>query len=124
MAENVLETKWKTYGVPHLERAFGVSVTIKQGANETSAITARRAYSEDVIGMNVAIPQRIQNNKYIIQADDIPASTYSWMPDGPKQGMAIVEGSEEYRIVPPANGPAVELLPGGFEYLCNTELVK
>ena len=109
----------------HANRAFGVSVTLSRNLTmKTEPFTARRNnfdYSTERVG-DVGPAVNSQRREYVLPTDKL-------IIDGqavePRPHDTIAEGAEVFEIAPPSKDkPAVELLPGGFEYLVHTQRVE
>lgn len=120
---NVFETAWKDRCVDSLDRAFGVTVTLRSGQNTTEEFTARRVrHHETLQSKDVPISVNLDIRRYVIPQSIVDST--SWLSD-PKPGMEIIEGNETFRIVPKMDGSkkAVEYDSGVGEYIVNCEKV-
>jgi hypothetical protein len=106
---------------PANERAFGVSVTLRSAGIESAAFTATyddQEYEsiEHETGLRVKTVCRdwfLPVSSLVIGGETVE----------PVAGMFIVEGSDEYEILPIPGKPPAELQPGGYRWLVHTKRI-
>lgn len=108
--------------MPMMETQFGVEVTYWAGYRSTSdTITAIGSDKEyESIELESGLPVKLVARDWLIPAASI-------VIDGevvtPKAGHRIIEGDEEYEVVPIAGRPAVELQHGNYRYLLHSQRI-
>ena len=117
------EQRFQTSVVPAMNRMFGVTAKLMRGLNLSEEITVRRNDREYIaIGAEYGIEIKITMRDFLI-------SVASAVIDGdaiePRTGDRIIEGDETFEIQPvDEKTPSVELIPGGYEWLCHTKKVE
>jgi hypothetical protein len=118
------ESTFHTRVVPAVERAFGVTVRLFQGSKSTDEFTARRTDRPNVVigsdfGAAVGIEVRLVD--YVLPAASLVIGSKQVKP---MKGNRIVEGAETFEIQPPDDStPAVEIQPGGYEWIVHVKQV-
>jgi len=99
----------------------GVTVTLKVGRGQTAPFTA----SFDEQETATISEQTRRETKRIARVYYLPAA--SLIVNGstviPRAGMVLVDGSQEFEILPNPGKKAAELLPDGVTYLAHTKQV-
>jgi hypothetical protein len=113
--------QFETVAMPMLETQFGVEVTYWAGYRSTETLTALVTDKEyESIELESGLPVKLVARDWLIPAASI-------VIDGevvtPKAGHRIIEGDEEYEVVPIAGRPAVELQHGNYRYLLHSQRV-
>lgn len=117
------ESTFNARVVPASERAFGVSVTFSRGHLLSDSFTARRSDIKHVaMGQELGLEVRISMRDFLFAVASV-------VIDGdtiePQKGDKITEGDETFQIQPPDDDtPAVELQPGGLEWLVHTKRIE
>lgn len=110
--------------IPAAKRAFGVTVRFSQDGRTSDEFTARRsARTSRVIGANFggATGVEVTLRDYILPAASL---VIGGQQVEPRQGSRVVEGDDVFEINPPDDGTsAIELQPGGYEWVVHTKLV-
>jgi len=106
---------------PAAERAFGVTVTIRKGADETDTFTAVFDDEEyNSFELKTGLPIKVQSRVWYVPA---AACVIDAVEFNPAAGQRIVEDGEEYEILPMAGRPAAELQPGEWRWRIHTKRV-
>jgi len=113
--------QFETVAMPMLETQFGVEVTYWAGYRSSETFTALGSDREyESIELESGLPVKIVSRDWLIPAAMI-------VIDGvrvtPKAGHRIMEGDEEYEVVPIAGRPAVELQHGNYRYLLHSQRI-
>jgi hypothetical protein len=122
---NAFETTFQQRVIPAANRGFGVEVTLSRGVQTSEPFTARRNEKT----------HKSEGGKYGL---DINVVMRDWIlpvasvvVDGsqiePRRLDVILEiaTSERFEVLQPdENTPAVELMPGGYEWLVHTKKIE
>lgn len=110
--------------MPASNRAFGMEVTLKHGAGETAAFTATWSNLQYEIVSNEGF-----STLFVGRSWDFPATvaTIGGTAFEPRAGdrICVTENGVacEFELLPVADQPAAELLPGGYRYRVRTKRV-
>jgi len=105
-----------------VERAFGVTVTLRRGSLTTDSFTATFDVQEyDSVEFETGLNIKVISRDFYLPASSI---VFGGSTVEPTAGMVIHEGDAEYEICPIAGRPAAELQPGGYRYLVHTKEIK
>lgn len=105
-----------------IERAFGVTVQIRRGTALTDEMTATFVDHEyDLIEHETGLTLKVLIRDYMVAVSDV---VFAGGAVEPEAGMYVVEGNDEFEILPAPGRPAVELQAGGYRWLIHTKRVK
>jgi len=104
------------------EKAFGVVVTLKSGPLVTSSFTATYdSHEYESIEFETGLNVKIVVRDYYLPASSLVIGGNTIEPAA---GMVVVEGSDEFEIMPLPGRPAAELQPGGWRWVVHTKQTK
>jgi len=107
---------------PAIERAFGVTVTLRRGSLVTDSFTATFVEQDyDAIEHETGIQVKVSMRDYFLPVSSV---VLAGKEVEPTEGMVVVDGSHEFEILPVPGKPAVELQPGGYRYLVHTKRIS
>ena len=113
--------QFETVAMPMLETQFGVEVTYWAGYRSSETFTALGSDREyESIELESGLPVKIVARDWLIPAASI---VIDGVQVTPKAGHRIMEGAEEYEVVPIAGRPAVELQHGNYRYLLHSQRI-
>lgn len=106
-----------------LNRTFGVLVTFIRGVRSSDEFTVRRSRPHHQnMGAEWHIELNVTMRDFILPAASVVIEGETLEP---RKGDRIKEGDEVFEISPPDDKlPAVELLAGGYEWLCHAKRVE
>jgi len=119
---SLFSQRFEDVAMPIMETWLGIAVTLRSGANETASFTALssdREYSsiEFETGLQVKVIARdwlLPASSLVIAGEEID----------PTAGMLIIEGDDEYEVLPIQGRPAAEMQPDGYRWLVHTKQIK
>jgi hypothetical protein len=122
---NAFETTFNTRVIPAANRGFGVSVTLSRGALTTAEFTARRNDKHHTsMGAKYGLDISVVMRDFILPVESIVIDGIAVEPKR-LDIVREVETAEAFEVLQPDdNTPAVELLPGGYEWLVHTKKIK
>jgi hypothetical protein len=116
---SLFSARFEDVAMPMLETQLGVSVTLKVGTRETAAFTALVSDREyEAVELETGLQVKITSRDWLLPAASLVLSGSLVVP---RAGHRIVDGADEYEIVPIAGKPAVEKQE--YRYLCHSQRV-
>jgi len=116
---SLFSARFEEIAMPMLEVQMGVTVTLKVGAQATAAFTALVSDREyEAVELETGLQIKIASRDWLLPAASLVIGGSLVVP---RAGCRIVEGSDEYEIVPIAGKPAVEKQE--YRYLCHSQRV-
>lgn len=103
---------------PLFDQWFGVTVQLRRGVNTSEEFTASWALQEyqsldEKVGLPIALKKRVY--RFLKSDAVIDGETIE-----PRAGDVIIDGDNEFPILPVDKKPAVESEPGGYRWLVRT----
>jgi len=116
---SLFSERFELVAMPMMEDQLGFTVILKVGNRQTAAFIALADDREyEAVELETGLQLKIQSRDWLL-----PAS--SLVIDGslvvPRAGCRIVDGDDEYEIVPVAGLPAVE--KAEYRFLCHSQRV-
>lgn len=119
------ETRFQNQSIPRLNRTFGVSVTLARGALTTASFTARRNERQfKSMGGQYGLDIDVEMRDFILPVASVVIDGVTAEPKKLDVVCEIATGETFEVLQPTDNIPAVELLPGGYEWLVHTKKIN
>jgi hypothetical protein len=116
---SLFTTRFEDVAMPMLENQLGFSVVFKVGATSSAAFTALATDREyEAVELETGLQFKLTSRDWLLPASSLVISGALVVP---RAGHRIVDGSDEYEIVPIAGKPAVEKQE--YRYLCHSQWV-
>lgn len=119
---SMFERRFNERSVPMLNRTFGVEVVVINGVRTSEPFTARRDVAAHTsIGAKYGIEVKVVMRDFYLP---VSAVAFDGVAVEPKRLFQVceVETGETFEVQSPNDSTlAVELLPGGFEWLVHTK---
>lgn len=105
--------------MPMMENQLGITVTFKVGGWTSAAFIALATDREyEAIELETGLQVKISSRDWLLPASSLVVKGVTVVP---RSGHRIVEGDDEYEIVPIAGKPAAEKQE--YRYLCHSQRV-
>ena len=122
---NVFETTFNERVIPAANRGFGVLVTLSRGANTTAQFTARRTDRFfKSMGAQYGLDIDVEMRDFIVPVQLMVIDGIAVEPKKLDVVREIATGEAFEVLQPNDDTPAVELLPGGYEWLVHTKKIE
>jgi len=111
----------EAYAEPQREQGNGVTVVVRNGETDTDSFTAWFAdVKSETIDHRSGVKLNVTRRRYYLPKSSvaIDGSTFE-----PKPGMIIVQGSEQFEILPMSKEVAVQSDPGGYRWVVQAKQI-